>query len=100
MYNSSDDGKLFVTNILKDNSNYSVIAKIFERILKTLYYYKENYVLKDSGYKKVTSYNTPDNKTVNVALDYTISGDFELLVNNNRKLNDIVNYFKKQYTLP
>lgn len=100
MYNSSDDGKLFITNILKDNSNANAINRVFERILKTLYYYKENYVLKDSGYKKVTNYNTPDNKTININLDYTISGDFELLVNNNRKLNDIVSYFKKQYTLP
>lgn len=100
MYNSSDDGKLFITNILKDNSNANAINRVFERILKTLYFYKENYVLKDAGYKKVTSYNTPDNKTININLDYTISGDFELLVNNNRKLNDIVSYFKKQYTLP
>ena len=83
MYDGSDDGKLFITNILKNNSNSDIVKNVFKRILQTLYYYKENYVLKDLGYNKVTSYNTPDNKVVNINLDYSISGNFELLVNNN-----------------
>lgn len=100
MYDGSDDGKLFITNILKNNSNSNIVSNVFKRILQTLYYYKENYVLKDLGYNKVTSYNTPDNKVVNINLDYSVSGNFELLVNNNKKLDYIVNYFRKQYDLP
>ena len=95
MYDGSDDGKLFITNILKNNSNSDIVNNVFKRILQTLYYYKENYILKDLGYNKVTSYNTPDNKVVNINLDYSVSGNFELLVNNNKKLDYIINYFRK-----